>query len=216
MRPAAVFDLDDTLVASTAGIFSWHDEFVTGHGLGASAKDFLLAQHASPDPPAVTFAKIVAEFGLPVSAEELRAQFLRRWPELVVPVEPAVEAVRALRTRGWRTALLTNGPSKLQAAKATPRLLALFDTVCFAGFHGMPAKPSVVPFRHVATQLGTPVEDCWMVGDSLTTDVAGAHRAGMRSVWLSPSPVPHGTDPAPTFVAPDVPSAVAWMTEFDA
>lgn len=46
-------------------------------------------------------------------------------------------------------------------------------------------KPHPVPFRRMADALGVPIERCVYVGDSVRTDVLGAHEAGMRAVWLN-------------------------------
>ena len=35
-----------------------------------------------------------------------------------------------------------------------------------------------------ARELDVPVERCWFVGDHPVNDVAGAHAAGMRAIWL--------------------------------
>ena len=45
-------------------------------------------------------------------------------------------------------------------------------------------KPDARPFELALEGLAVPARDAVMVGDSLERDVAGARRAGLRSVWL--------------------------------
>jgi putative hydrolase of the HAD superfamily len=188
-RPRAIlFDLDDTLLESTRGIHLWQDELVDEHGWGSAGRQFMRLQHESPDPPTVTFGKIVDHFGLDHSAEDLRARFLERWPSLVAPVTSAMDVLIDLRSRQWKLGLVTNGSAELQTAKTPPDMLALFDAVCFAGEGRVPAKPDPRPFLQVAAMLEVDASECWMVGDSLATDVEGARRAGMRPIWVTGRP----------------------------
>ncbi len=181
---AIAFDLDDTLVESTRAIYLWQDELVLEHDLGEPGRQFLREQQASPDPPSVTFHKIVTQFDLSDTAAELRAAFMERWPDLVEPVEGAMDVLAELRDRGWLLGLVTNGPEGLQTAKMGPEMLSLFDAVSFAG-GDVPAKPDPQPFRHLSQELGVDPAACWMVGDSLSFDVEGARRVGMRPIWLT-------------------------------
>ena len=47
-------------------------------------------------------------------------------------------------------------------------------------------KPSPLLFEAAAALLGIDARDVWFVGDRLDTDVAGAHLAGMTTVWYAP------------------------------
>jgi HAD superfamily hydrolase (TIGR01549 family) len=81
-------------------------------------------------------------------------------------------------------ALITNGSSDLQRDKL--RVLGIedrFDVVVISGELGV-AKPHPAPFRQAVAQLSVEPGNVWHVGDSLTTDVAGARAAGLFAVWL--------------------------------
>jgi putative hydrolase of the HAD superfamily len=107
-------------------------------------------------------------------------------------------------------ALVTNGAPEMQRRKlAGAGLDGAFDTVVFAG-HDAPAKPSPEPFRVALDELGVPAERAVHVGDSVSSDVAGAHAAGLRSVWAPADP--DGTpDPEPDRAFPDLHAVREWL-----
>jgi putative hydrolase of the HAD superfamily len=111
----------------------------------------------------------------------------------VRPLPGAGEAVEALAD-DHRLAVLTNGAPEMQSEK----LSALpfrdpFEDVVHAGYDA-PRKPEPDPFHHALDLLEADPERAVHVGNSLSTDVPGAHAAGLRSAWLSdgsdPDPVP--------------------------
>jgi putative hydrolase of the HAD superfamily len=84
-------------------------------------------------------------------------------------------------------ALITNGASDTQRDKL--RVLGMqhwFDVVVISGEVGV-AKPDASAFGLALHQLLLEPENVWHVGDSLTTDVAGAKAAGLNAVWLNRS-----------------------------
>ena len=79
----------------------------------------------------------------------------------------------------YRLGLLSNGsrlPEKMGLAQ-------YFESVVFAQDHRV-AKPDKGIFEVVERQLGVGPEACVLVGDHPVNDVAGAHGAGWRSVWI--------------------------------
>ncbi len=84
-------------------------------------------------------------------------------------------------------ALITNGASDAQRGKL--RVLGIehwFDAVVISGEVGI-AKPDASVFNLALDKLAVERENVWHVGDSLTTDVAGAKAAGLTAVWLNRS-----------------------------
>ena len=95
----------------------------------------------------------------------------------------ALETVEALKARGVRLALVTNGTSQMQRAKLVRFDLArLFEHVQIeeeAGF----GKPEPEAYRHALDTLGVAAADTWMVGDNLEWEVAAPQRLGIWSIW---------------------------------
>ncbi len=88
---------------------------------------------------------------------------------------PGLDALRA----DYRLGLLSNG-SRLPE---TVGLAGYFEAVVFAQDHRV-AKPDKGIFEVVERELGVGPEVCVLVGDHPVNDVAGAHGAGWRSVWI--------------------------------
>jgi putative hydrolase of the HAD superfamily len=86
----------------------------------------------------------------------------------------------------YRLLLLTNGSPQLQNAKleSTPEIAPYFDHIVISGAFGK-GKPAPEIFRYALSRFGLAAEEVLMVGDNLLTDITGAERAGIRSVWIN-------------------------------
>jgi putative hydrolase of the HAD superfamily len=86
----------------------------------------------------------------------------------------------------YKLLLLTNGSPDLQQEKldGVPELIPYFDAIVISGDFGE-GKPSSNLFAHAMEKLGIKPEEGVMVGDKLTTDILGANRIGMTSVWIN-------------------------------
>ncbi|WP_342505688.1 HAD family hydrolase [Sporosarcina sp. FSL K6-2383] len=86
----------------------------------------------------------------------------------------------------YQLALLTNGSPSLQQTKLeiTPEIAPYFDHIVISGAFGK-GKPDMSIFHHVLETCGITADEALMVGDNLMTDILGASRVGMRSVWIN-------------------------------
>ncbi|WP_258223907.1 HAD-IA family hydrolase, partial [Stenotrophomonas sp. HMWF003] len=100
---------------------------------------------------------------------------LLRSPRLFDGVTPALQA---LRDEGVTLAICTNKPSALVAPLLQHFGLQDQFALVLGGDSLAERKPSGVPLRHIATQLGVAPEAALMVGDSIT-DYRAAVNAGM-------------------------------------
>ena len=117
-------------------------------------------------------------------ARELAARFHEERAERFQPFPDAVPTLEALRRRGYRLGLVTNGPSGLQRAKLERSGLApFFEAVAISGELGV-GKPEAAIFERALEALGVPPERAVMVGNSLERDVRGAQDAGLKAVWV--------------------------------
>lgn len=105
-------------------------------------------------------------------------------------------ALDALESR-YSLAAVTNGGPGMQGRKlAAVGLDDRFETVVHAGYETA-AKPAAEPFETALSAVGTGAERAVYVGNSPEADVAGANRAGLRSVLFNhdgheqPTPQPH-------------------------
>jgi len=105
----------------------------------------------------------------------------------------AEDALSALAT-DHALGVVTNGPPEMQATKLeSSGLDDYFETVVFGG-HDAPAKPDPEPFEVALAELDASADRAIHVGNSLSSDVAGAHAAGLQSVWV---PAESGVEPEP-------------------
>ncbi|WP_135664051.1 HAD family hydrolase [Halorhabdus rudnickae] len=96
----------------------------------------------------------------------------------------------------YRVGIVTNGDPWMQSQKlAGLGLEGRVETVVHGG-HDAPYKPDPEPFYEALDALGVDRDRAVHIGNSLESDVAGAHNAGVTSVWLDgdtdidPDPVP--------------------------
>lgn len=145
---------------------------------------------------------------------------------VVHPVEGAAEAVAALRAHGFATGVVTNqgavGEGRTTAQDvavrnaAVDRALGPFDTwqVCpHRVSEGCSCrKPAPGMIRAAARALGTPPQQCVVIGDT-AGDLLAARRAGAVDVLVPNADTRRSeVDDAPR-VAPDLTAAVKWILE---
>ena len=102
--------------------------------------------------------------------------------------------------------LITNGPTEMQRTKLSAvDLDGIFEVEVFAGYDA-PAKPDPEPFVLALDELRVDPQQAVHVGNSLTTDVAGANAAGVGAVWLredgatAPAAIEDEPGPEPDYV----------------
>jgi putative hydrolase of the HAD superfamily len=86
----------------------------------------------------------------------------------------------------YRLLLLTNGSPDLQNTKLeiTPELVPYFEQIIISGAFGR-GKPDASIFEHALEKMNLSKDEAIMVGDNLMTDILGASRIGMKSVWIN-------------------------------
>lgn len=120
--------------------------------------------------------------------------------KIMQPFPGAMETLEALRGRGMRLGLVTNGAGSMQRAKIERFGLApFFDCIVIEGEFGV-GKPDERVYRHVLRQMDVPPAQAWMVGDNLEWDVGAPQRLGIVGVWVD---FAHKGLPAQSSVRPD-------------
>lgn len=111
----------------------------------------------------------------------------------------ATEALEHSRGR-FDVGLITQGDRELQSAKIEALGIDdYFDTTVFCGpSTDTKGKPDPEPFEQALAELDAAPENAIYVGDSLEKDVAGAHNAGLRSVWVPPIGIDVDSSSRPT------------------
>jgi len=93
----------------------------------------------------------------------------------------AKETIEALKKAGFKLGLLSDFPPETKLEYLG--LGGLWDAVlCSESFGAV--KPHPLSFRELAAAMSLPPEKILYVGNSRAYDVAGAHRAGMKTAWI--------------------------------
>ena len=212
---ALLWDVDGTLLdfaaAERAAIRSLFAEF----GLG-DCTDGMLARYAAINRsyweklergemsrPAILvgrFADFLRELEQDAGlAPALNEAYQRRLGETIVFRDDSKTLVASLRGRIPQYAV-SNGTVVAQTGKLRRSGFdQLLDGVFLSEQLGA-EKPAVAFFEPVLRAIGSPDRQrVLMVGDSLTSDILGGSRAGIRSCWYNPDGLPNATEARPDY-----------------
>jgi len=119
----------------------------------------------------------------PEGAQDLAETFSASRRRLQRLMPDARETLARLSAK-YTIALLTNGAPDLQREKiAASGLESFFKAIAVSGEHGI-GKPRPEIFHRLAAEAGVDPSEAVMVGNSLERDIAGAHNAGIVSIWI--------------------------------
>ena len=202
---ALLVDLDDTLLAYSAGVDdSWAaacgaatlavDAASVVAALAETRKSFWSgdpARHARERVNMLgAWTKIVAEAlarcGCPddALAASIARDFAARRREAMRLFPETRAVLDALRARGLPLALVTNGDALQQRDKIVRHDLArYFDAIIIEGEFGC-GKPEERVYREALRLLGVSAEGVCMVGDHLEWDVLAPQRVGLSGIWI--------------------------------
>ena len=137
--------------------------------------------------PNKVIREVIASFGMQLD-EAGEREFLRRrvarfsWG--LTHVRPEIlETLHALKARGCKLCLVSNADAVDVLGWADSPLAALFDEAIFSCQTGM-LKPEPGIYQLAAQRLGVTPAQCVFVGDGGSDELAGAKRAGMRTIQV--------------------------------
>ena len=209
---AVFFDVDYTLIYPGPTFEGeGYRQFAAGHGLAVDPARYVSA---------VAAASIELEnAGGGIYRSELFVRFARRVLEEMGAAGAAVEpcareiykewaacrhfalyddvrpALRALHGAGVRMGLISNTHRCLASLQQHFDLTPYIRCAVSSSDHGY-MKPHPDIFREALRQLGAQPREAVMVGDSITNDIEGARRIGMRGILVSRSGAEHPEAPA--------------------
>ena len=136
------------------------------------------------------FTVFLAEIGAALDPAALTAEYERNLWDAPLLLPGAKEALARL-SRKYRLFLASNGNAEVQAARlAGAGLYPYFEQVFISQEVGFD-KPSPEYFAACFARIpGFRREEGLMVGDSLTSDMAGGRRAGLATCWVNPQHLP--------------------------
>ncbi len=128
-------------------------------------------------------------------------------PEDWVPQDVPL-ALQALRSSGFRLAVLSNRSRSFQEQLETIGLAGFFEFALAAGEIDS-WKPDPGGFQHAVDLLKTPAEETLYVGDNYYADVVGARRAGLQALLIDPDSTFPDADCAVIRSMADLPALLA-------
>lgn len=150
------------------------------------------------------FEQFIADLGVDADPHAMAEAFvdgLGRFGELY---EGAREVLESLAERAT-LAMVTNGLSEVQRARIERlRLADYFHTVVISSEVGV-TKPRREIFDLTFAGLGHPgPETALMIGDSLSSDIAGGRNFGIDTCWYNPLGQPRADDDSATYEIADL------------
>lgn len=155
---------------------------------------------------------ILKDFGF--SEEDLKGscdEFMLQLELTFYRREARPEAIQVLQTlvdRGFKLGIISNVMSKGCVVTNLTRygMLDYFEVIAASAIYGC-RKPDPSIFIYAAQQIGSSPETCAHVGDKISRDILGAHRAGFGMAIQIAHPAvdePEPVEPAPTAVVEDL------------
>lgn len=192
MIAAVLFDLDETLFDRTATLGRFLADQHRRHAAALAVESvewerrFLELDRRGMVAKSIVYPQLLAEIGGDSAlSTTLLAEYRETCARFALPVAGMADTLRALRARGLKLGIVSNGETDIQTRSITALgLEALVDTVLISESEGL-RKPDAAMFRRAADKLGVGTADCLFVGDSPEADILGAHAAGMRTAWFS-------------------------------
>jgi len=212
-----IFDLDDTILDFHKGEVEGVTQILKQQGVvnvQKALQSYLalnkkiwesIETGASPQPLLNTrFSKTLALFGIDADGVKLEAQYREMLNHNFYTVPNAAELLADLKSSGINLFVGTNGVkiTQLERLKGSG-LDKYFDDYFISEDIGF-SKPSAEFFKPIFQRHPDLNKDnALMIGDRLQSDILGANRAGLNSIWFNPQKQINNSEIHPTFVAND-------------
>lgn len=145
------------------------------------------------------FGRLFEELEIDVDPESFNTDFMRDLGQQTQLLPGAEDAVRDLSSR-CRLLLATNGIAVVQRARfSSASIRRYFEDVVISDEIGV-AKPQREYMDVVFAKMGDPPRsEVLMIGDSLSSDIAGGVEYGIDTCWFNPNGVELDGGPRPTY-----------------
>lgn len=119
------------------------------------------------------------------TAEELRDYWYTHLGSCAIGVDGLHDTLTSLKNRGIKLGIITNGPEGLQNSTIDTLHLRQYMGCSLVSETLGIKKPERKIYEIALEELGLNANDTiWFVGDNPATDLLGAYRMGMTTVWV--------------------------------
>ncbi len=143
----------------------------------------------------------VSEKFVPPSIEDEYQTICRQQPHLM---PNARLVLKTLQERGYQMHIISNGFQDAQAEKLVCANLDTFFQVLVTSESCSYRKPQKGIFLHTFQKCAAKAQESIMIGDNLSTDIAGANAVQMHNVWYNPNKEVNSSAEKPTFQIHDL------------
>jgi putative hydrolase of the HAD superfamily len=184
------------------GISSWEGLWAEFTG---EDENLRILRDWAPTYRKLTWTTVLQKYGILDEAFALKLAeiYIQRRGELHLvygDVKPTLETLKS----HYHLGLLTNGAPDLQRRKIEGAGLSqYFDAIVVSGEVGI-GKPDGRVFDMVLSRLAAKPGAAIMIGDSLKSDIQGAHLIGMKAVWMNRQGKPPEELFVPDYEVPDL------------
>ena len=143
------------------------------------------------------FTRIFEEYPCDFSPKRAGELLLKYLEDGTNSIFGAKETLRALKEKGYTVCVATNGLYSIQIGRLKG-LMEYVDELFVSEKLGV-IKPNPTFFEKIFNKLDANADECLMIGDSLSSDVAGAVSVEMDCCWYNPKGKTNGSGFTPTF-----------------
>lgn len=137
------------------------------------------------------FHRFLGELGLDRDPEQCNQDYLTALGEAVYPLPWSEEVCRELVRRGHKLYIITNAVASVQRSRLKLCSFGNLFSGLFISEEVGAAKPDTAYYHYVFSKVPELThENCLVIGDSLTSDIAGANNAGLPCCWFNPKGKP--------------------------
>lgn len=190
MITTVVFDLDGTLLDRDASLLHFvrdqHSRLLSRASV--VDKELYVSRFVELDRRGYVwkdqvYQQLIEEFGLPLSWEDLLADYISGFQRHCVGFSNLHETLGGLKSRGLKLGLISNGYGEFQYNNI--RGLGIehyFDIIVISEWEGL-RKPDPRIFSNTLHQLESKAEESIYVGDHPINDVTASRNVGMKGIW---------------------------------
>ena len=145
------------------------------------------------------FERLIDRFSFDVAPADVSGHYIESLGSEHRLLPQARSVVERLAT-DFGLMLATNGIAEVQRRRfEASSIRPFFADVVISDEIGV-AKPASGYFDEVFARMGHPkLSEALMVGDSLSSDIAGGSAYGIDTCWFNPDNLPNGSQPRPTY-----------------
>jgi len=128
-------------------------------------------------------------------AKEIANDFIEISPLQTATSPHTHETLKYLKEKGYQLYIITNGFNEVQAKKLQNSKLDNYFTKIITSENAGANKPSPQIFEYAFNKANTSASNSIMIGDDLSTDIAGAKRVNMDQIYFNQKKINHKNEP---------------------